>query len=210
MLKLYIADCDALADGQKFTKYYALADGVRRGKVDALGGAAARASLGAYALLGLALAEWGYAMGEWRTDACGKPRFADPDLPSFSLSHSGRYALCALSDGEVGCDIQVMRPFDGRVAERIMTEAELALFRTLSGRRAEEYFYRIWTERESYVKYTGEGLSRLSSLQTDAEGYIVVGGRRTGAVVTCFLAEEYAVACCAGEVCPLPPVRIAL
>ncbi len=210
MLKLYIADCDELADGQKFNKYYSLADGVRRGKVDALCGAARRASLGAYALLGLALAEWGYGMGEWRTEACGKPRFADPELPFFSLSHSGRYALCALSDGEVGCDIQKMRPFDERVAGRIMTAGELALFRTLGGRQAEEYFYRLWTVKESYVKYTGEGLSRLSSAQADAEGHMVVCGRMTGATASSFFLGEYAVACCAGEVCSLPPVLVGL
>ena len=35
---------------------------------------------------------------EVRKGPYGKPAFADPSLPAFSLSHSGRVALCAVSD----------------------------------------------------------------------------------------------------------------
>jgi Phosphopantetheinyl transferase len=41
----------------------------------------------------------------------GKPAFRDRALPSFNLSHSGDdIALLASDEGEVGCDIEVIRP----------------------------------------------------------------------------------------------------
>lgn len=199
MVKLYIADCDSLKDDNKFRKYYAMADDRRRHKVDALSEDAARACLGAYALLGLALEKNGLSMGEWTYSAEGKPRFADENMPNFSLSHSERYALCALSDDEVGCDIQYMRPFDSRIAKKVMSCSELSEYGKLNGDSATEYFYRIWTVKESYVKFTGEGLASVfSDIDAPSEGNpLLVCGRRQNVNIGSFSFGEYKVACCA-------------
>ena len=196
MVKLYIADCDRLKDGALFDAYYARADEARRRKVDALSDGAARLSLGAYSLLAAAMAKNGFAMGEWTLSKDGKPRFSDGALPFFSISHSGKYALCALSDGEAGCDIQLMRPFDGRILKRVLTCSELAAMRALEGREATEYFYRAWTVKESYVKLTGEGLGRrLSDIGTDGDGRILLCGEDTGVSAVNICLGDYAAAC---------------
>ena len=54
----------------------------------------------------------------------GKPFF--PDFPHihFNLSHSGGLALCALSDGEVGVDIELVGPRDPRLPRRVLSEDE--------------------------------------------------------------------------------------
>lgn len=79
----------------------------------------------------------------------GKPYFEDrPDI-SFNLSHSGEYAVCAMrTDGKpIGVDIEEIRPIPARVKNRY-----------LGGYCDETEAIRRWTRRESYGKFTGEGL----------------------------------------------------
>ena len=105
----------------------------------------------------------------------GKPYFAAcPDV-RFSVSHSGGYWACAFAEEEVGLDLQktAVRRWED-VAKRFFHPAEQ---RWLEGRAAED-FTLIWAYKESYIKYTGEGLSRgLESFRTVAED----GSRITGA-----------------------------
>ena len=64
----------------------------------------------------------------------------------FSLSHSGRYVLCAVSDGPVGADVQERRSVrDG--LSRFFHPAEQARLAS----RPEELF-RVWTRKEAWVK----------------------------------------------------------
>ena len=59
----------------------------------------------------------------------GKPYFADMPNRWLSLSHSGRYALCALSDeGEVGVDVEVIRTHRPGLPEYALTPEEKAQF----------------------------------------------------------------------------------
>lgn len=97
------------------------------------------------------------------TGVCGKPYFpSHPDV-HFSVSHSGSFWVCAFSDGEVGCDVQEFRKNDdpvrlNRLAERWFSEGER---RYLDGHgRTPAEFYRIWTRKEAYVKFTGHGIGR--------------------------------------------------
>ena len=78
----------------------------------------------------------------------GKPEFAWEEGRWMSLSHSGGYALCALSeDGPVGVDIEVVRPHRDGLPQYALNEAELADF---DGSWAD--FARIWTLKESWCK----------------------------------------------------------
>lgn len=117
----------------------------------------------AWALLAAALqAECGIALSSLTVthNAHGKPSFADSPL-QFNLSHCsmGETALvcCALSNAPVGIDCAAVRPYDDRLAHRICTEHE---YNTLvnSADPATELMT-LWTQKESYRKLTGEGLS---------------------------------------------------
>lgn len=80
-----------------------------------------RMSQGAYALLSYAMREWGYdskVLTVCRTSE-GKPYFADHAI-EFSLSHSGEWAVCALSDAPVGVDVERIRPISERVWKRFL------------------------------------------------------------------------------------------
>ncbi len=86
----------------------------------------------------------------------GKPFFRDHPERHFSLSHSGDFALCALSDAPVGADIEAVRPRKEGLPGYAFQGADYARYLELGGNW--EAFYTLWTEVESIVKYTGEGL----------------------------------------------------
>lgn len=88
----------------------------------------------------------------------GKPYFpARPDL-RFSWSHSGGFLLLALSSHPVGVDIEVIRPRRESLPKYAFTEAELAEYRARGGDWP--VFFTLWTRKEAWCKYTGEGLAR--------------------------------------------------
>ena len=97
------------------------------------------------------------ALPEVRTEKKGKPFF--PTLPHihFNLSHSGTYGLCALSACPVGIDIEVIRPRRDSLPAYALTRREYALYSALGGDWPA--FYALWTRREAWCKYTGDGLS---------------------------------------------------
>ena len=78
----------------------------------------------------------------------------------FNISHSGEYCVLALSDENVGVDIQQARKVNLRIAEKWFNEKENEYVKGASTEdEALMRFARIWSAKESYAKYTGKGLS---------------------------------------------------
>ena len=116
-----------------------------------------RADADAYALLKDALVLHGIpSLPPMERTTRGKPYF--PSLPHlhFNLSHTAGFSLCALSDAPVGVDIEAVRPRREGLWRYCLTEAEYAAFTAANG--GWEEFYRIWTLKEAWSKYTGQGL----------------------------------------------------
>lgn len=86
----------------------------------------------------------------------GKPFFPDLPVLHFNLSHTHGLSLCALSDRPVGVDVEVIRPRREGLWRYCLTQQEYADF--LTGGGGWEEFYRIWTLKEAWCKYTGLGL----------------------------------------------------
>jgi 4'-phosphopantetheinyl transferase len=90
--------------------------------------------------------------------------YGKPELPGglcFSQSHSGERMMIALSDIEVGCDIELIdETMDWRpIAESLFAPAEreaLAALPEAEGRRG---FFDCWARKEAFVKAIGHGLS---------------------------------------------------
>lgn len=115
----------------------------------------------AYTLLAKAARQvWGMeALPEISRLPGGKPVFPDHPGLHFNLSHSGSLALCALADRPVGVDIEVVRPRSAGLPAHVFKGAEYDRFLALGGDW--HAFYTLWTEKESILKYTGEGLKSL-------------------------------------------------
>jgi len=89
----------------------------------------------------------------------GKPFFPHRPDVQFNWSHSGRYVLCALSRRPVGVDIEVVKPRRETLPAYALTETELAAYKARGG--GWPIFYDLWTRKEAWCKYTGEGLRAL-------------------------------------------------
>ena len=87
----------------------------------------------------------------------GKPQIVN--FPKkFNLSHSGDYVVCGVSNGEVGVDIQKWVPYKERTAERFFAKEEWELLQEKDEQERTELFYRLWSRKEAYGKYTGQGI----------------------------------------------------
>lgn len=85
------------------------------------------------------------------------------DGPCFSVSHSGNYVLLAVDDCSIGCDLEKLeeKNFTG-LAKIVFHENEQRLLE--KAQDLQNCFYSLWTKKEAFLKATGEGFFRKSSL----------------------------------------------
>ena len=162
MIRLYIADITGL----DITACLGVVSPKRREKTLRLkNDDDKRRSLGVELLLEKAAGRSDYALTE-----NGKPFFPDGGV-YFSLSHCGKYAVCAVSGVPVGADIELARDNALRLAERFFMPDEAALVERSPTPEAE--FCRLWTLKESYIKAAGLRLGdvRTFSVVRGVEGY---------------------------------------
>lgn len=92
----------------------------------------------------------------------GKPYLRSHRDIFFNISHSEARVVCAVGSVPLGIDIQYHRTVQperlDRMAVRFLSPRELEQYREAS--RKAESFYHFWTKKESYLKYTGEGIRR--------------------------------------------------
>jgi len=97
-----------------------------------------------------------FATGEF-----GKPRLAGDGQVHFNLSHCEDRAVLAISNAEVGVDLERERPIEHvDLAKRYFHANEVAAI-TASRDEAEQRraFFLVWTLKEAVVKALGTGLS---------------------------------------------------
>lgn len=89
----------------------------------------------------------------------GKEYFVNADI-CFNISHSKDIACCAVDKCDVGIDCEQINPKTDhlRLAERFFSREEIAYIS--DSKNGVDDFFRIWTMKESYVKYTSQGFSK--------------------------------------------------
>ena len=113
-------------------------------------------------LYGLTLEECGK-----KTKEHGKPYFGQHPEVEFNISHSGVYVILTIGGVPLGIDIQEQRVTDiDKLGKKIFSVGEYRDFLTHEDRQ--EAFFRMWVMKESYIKWTGEGLLHgLKDLKMD-------------------------------------------
>ena len=86
----------------------------------------------------------------------GKPFLRDGGC-FFSLSHSADAVLCALCDREIGADIQIASKANDALIRRFFAEDERDFI--CRAQDPDAAFSEIWTEKESFCKMDGRGLT---------------------------------------------------
>ena len=168
MLNYYCANIDVFDKESFFADSLEKVDEKRREKVlRCKNEADQKRSLLAGLLLRYGLEAAGYSYDEVVIDvtSTGKP-YIISDMPiHFSISHSGEYVGCVISDEPVGLDIE----FSGKpifslekrqtleaMAKKCLSEAEKSIFD--SSLEKEKLFLVYWTKKEAYSKFLGKGL----------------------------------------------------
>lgn len=115
-----------------------------------------------------------------------KPYFSDNEV-FFSLAHCGDYAVCAVSDVPVGVDIELPRVGGLSLAKRFFRHDEAAL--VYAADDPDREFCRLWTLKESYIKYADLRLG-------DVRSFSVVSGAHVCSFSSASYGE-YLIGCCA-------------
>jgi len=89
----------------------------------------------------------------------GKPYLQEYPHIFFNISHCKLGVVCVLSDVEIGVDIQDIRPFNIKVAQRVCTKDELQHLK--DSNLPAKLFCRMWATKESYAKAKGIGIANM-------------------------------------------------
>lgn len=105
---------------------------------------------------------WNLTSEDYRIDRGekGKPFIVGVENVFFNISHSGDYVVCAVSDREIGIDIEKRTKARMEVAGRFFHGEEVAQLKMLEEDKQDQLFFNYWSVKESFLKYIGTGLTR--------------------------------------------------
>ncbi len=161
---LYIRISKSLEDESFFSRLQGLVS--RESYCEALTFGSKKAALDRLvgeALVTFALHEyWGMPRGTYRLSRQkgGKPFVENRKDVFFNISHSGEYVVSAVSNKEIGVDIEKRARAKMKVAKRFFHEQEIQCLNALSGVEQDQLFFNYWAVKESFLKYIGTGLVR--------------------------------------------------
>lgn len=87
----------------------------------------------------------------------GKPFLKNHPNIHFNISHSGDMVACIIADYPVGIDIQKIRSYNQKIAERVCNEKEFKKIENSSDKSLE--FIKIWTQKEAVIKRDGKSIA---------------------------------------------------
>ena len=148
-------------------------------------------SCGAYLLLKKLLAEKNITNPIFKTEKYGKVYISNHENIHFNLSHSGKIVLCAISDMEVGADVEYIdREIDLNIAKHYFYNREYE--NIMNAKNRPEEFFKYWVLKESYMKYTGLGMNlKLNSFEIIIEDKIRLKNDNSNLKFSLFDIEDY-------------------
>ena len=115
-------------------------------------------SAGAYLLLDKMIKEEDITNPSFKIDKYGKAYISNYEDIYFNLSHSGKLVACAISDTEVGVDVEYNDPtIDLNIAKHYFYNSEYE--NIMKSENPSDEFFKYWVLKESYMKYTGLGFN---------------------------------------------------
>ena len=141
---------------------------------------------------------------DFENNAHGKPYLSVPnDHLYVNWSHSGEYVLCAVSDREIGVDIQEnQKEPKPSLVRRVLQPEEREHYERVPAEEQRMLFYRYWTIKESFLKATGTGFyAGLDGflVQMEADGPVIrqnKAGKTYGCRILPFANTGYTAAIC--------------
>lgn len=142
----------------------------------------------------------------------GRPKIIFPSLKNFdfNLSHSGEWVVLAISDSNVGIDIEKLKPIDTTLVKNLFHKEEMELINTAKEKL--NFFYKIWVLKESYIKAIGKGFSHaVNKINFKFDDGRIRSFQRSNLINKNFkiynFGENYIIALCL-EKSKIPPLKI--
>ncbi len=99
----------------------------------------------------------------------GKPYCEFIDDFYFNVSHSGNWVVCAVDNKPVGVDIEKISAIDLDISKNFFSDKEHNDL--MLSNYPFDYFFALWSLKESYIKFIGKGLSYpLNSFSMNISG----------------------------------------
>lgn len=115
-------------------------------------------SCGVYLLLQKLLNKEGIVNPEFKIGKYDKAYISNYDNIYFNLSHSGKIVCCAISDKEIGADVEYIdSKIDLNIAKNYFFNSEYE--NIMKSHKPYDEFFKYWVLKESYMKYTGLGFN---------------------------------------------------
>ncbi|KAB2393412.1 4'-phosphopantetheinyl transferase superfamily protein [Bacillus cereus] len=108
---------------------------------------------------------------EFENNEYGKPNLKGFNNLFFNISHSEDWIVCVVDGKAVGIDIEKVGSIEYENIIQFFSDEEQKVLNSKEPTEKEEYFYDLWTLKESYVKAIGKGLS----IPLDSFGIIKTG-----------------------------------
>lgn len=89
----------------------------------------------------------------------GKPYLKDFPNIHYNISHTDGLVACGIGDRQLGIDVERIRPFRNTILRRVFSDAERRHMDEIPEPERSQYFFRIWTLKESYLKASGLGIT---------------------------------------------------
>ncbi|WP_407431117.1 4'-phosphopantetheinyl transferase family protein [Methanobrevibacter sp.] len=115
-------------------------------------------SCGVYLLLQKLLKAEGITKPEFKIGKYDKAYISNYENIYFNLSHSGKIVCCAISDKEIGVDVEYIdSEIDLNIAKNYFFNSEYE--NIMKSDKPYDEFFKYWVLKESYMKYTGLGFN---------------------------------------------------
>ena len=119
----------------------------------------------------------------------GKPMLQS-GKPFFNLSHSGEYVVLAISDIDIGLDIEKIRDIHWPTVRKVFQESQQDQLENTPKTEQPQQFTKLWTNWEAKLKLSGTGFATDLG-QKDAKG--------ADSIVHCIKYKDYMITCAAYE-----------
>jgi len=89
----------------------------------------------------------------------GKPYLKDFPHINYNISHTDGLVACGIGDRQLGIDVERIRPFRNTILRKVFSDAEKRHMDEIPESERSQYFFRVWTLKESYLKASGLGIT---------------------------------------------------
>ena len=119
----------------------------------------------------------------------GKTYISNYDI-YFNISHSDKYIAVAISNKEIGIDIEEYRKYDEKVLKTFANEDEVSYVKNSNRKRID--YIKLYTSKEAYIKCNGLRLLNIKDFTIVHNDKIGIEGFN----INNFIADKYVVSVC--------------